>query len=284
MGIEDTRLLRQLYPGKYKSETLEQNLPDAPQQVPPVVTQTDALSGYITRYFARPTNDKTLIYEINEVQYERFKKNPRFIVAKIKWKIIGQKETTFSSYGARIVGVKDFNMKAISDADLTFGGLIYYIRDYLQYWQGESSILLSVATGSAEQSITFTSPTPSATPAPSPSPVPTPLATPVIRNIASVVGYASPTFAEGTTSAVALVKVNPIEGQFYVGSSVEFSYEVFIPEYEFVSWATVRMQSNIDSTGIETFEEVDTVISTEPTLTLTIPPEGIKIKANFRRS
>jgi hypothetical protein len=284
MGIEDNKLLRQLYPDRYKSKELEAILPDSPQQVRPVVTQSDVLNGHITRYFVRPVNDNMLIYEVDNKQYERFKESPRFITAQLKWKIVGLKETTFSPYGARIVGVKDFNMKSVANADLTFGTLAYYITDYLEYWQTNSATALRTETSPPPQ-ISVT-PMPSTVPFPSPfvQPAPTPSATPVIRNIASAVGYASPTFAEGTTSAVALVTVNPIEGQFYVGSSVEFSYEVFILEYEFVSWATVRMQSNIDSTGIETFEEVDTVISTEPTLTLTIPPEGIKIKANFRRS
>lgn len=284
MAIEDNNLLRKLYPDRYTFKKLEQTLPDAPQQIIPVVTQADVLNGYITRYFVRPVNDNTLIYEIDSKQYERFKTNPRFIAVQLKWKIVGEKETIVNTYGARVVGVKDFNMKSVANADLTFDGLTYYISDYLQYWQTASATLLVSDPGLVPQ----ISPTPQPSTVPFPTPVvePTPTPTPsvVSRKTASVVGYASPTFAEGTTTAVAFVKVNPDEEQFYVGSSVEFAYDLFVTGYEFVNWVLVRTQQTVNSIGIETFQEVDTVLGTDSTLTLTIPPDGLKIKANFRQA
>lgn len=152
MAIEDDNLLRQLYPQQYKSKRLEESLTDSPEPVSPVITQKDLMNGYIVRYFVRPVNDKTFIVEINQIQYSRFETNPRFLVTQIKWKIVGKKESTATEYGARIFGVRDINIKTVSEADLTFGGLLYYISDYAQYWQIENLVSLYSATGSAVQS------------------------------------------------------------------------------------------------------------------------------------
>lgn len=297
MSIEDIRLLRTLYPNRYKSKKLEEFLPDSPEQVMPVVTQGDVINGYITRYFVRPVNDKTVIYEVDENQHERFKPNPRFVTARIKWKIIGPKESTFTKYGAKVLGVKDINIKTVSEADLTFGGLLYYISDYTQYWQTEDPLLLVTETASPVQIL------PSPTPTPSPSfvivPTPTPSATPIVRKTVSVIAFASPTFVSGSTEPVAVTKVEAVEGQFFVGSTAKLSYEIFNSSYEFDNWATTRMEQTIVNFitikdaqgneqqievpgGIETFQEIDEIISTDKELMLMIPNNDIKIKANFK--
>lgn len=122
---------------KKSQDTLVKMLEPVPQLTPPVVTSTDASTGYITRYFVRQVNDKDYIVEVDQKQYEAFKKNPRFITTSVKWKIIGKKETITLSNQISLYGVKDANKLAVSTADLTFGGLYRYITNYLEYWVAE---------------------------------------------------------------------------------------------------------------------------------------------------
>jgi hypothetical protein len=109
----------------------------SPTQYFPIITQDNLRDGYLYRYFAKVVNQNDIV-EINEYDYEQIKDNPRFVIAKIKWKIIGVIETTKTFSGATSYGVRELNTRAIEKADLTFGGLRGYIRDYIQYWVGES--------------------------------------------------------------------------------------------------------------------------------------------------
>jgi hypothetical protein len=126
-------LLAQLYPAG-KRKQIAHLLETTPYVVKPIITQSDVTSKYIHRYFIRPVSDKT---NIMEVQYRQYKQNPIYIVADVKWKIIGQKETVITSGGARIPGVRDTNIQSVSVADLTFGGLSRYITNYLEFWYDE---------------------------------------------------------------------------------------------------------------------------------------------------
>lgn len=133
----DEEMLKKIYPSLYKSKKMTVELQETLQSVSPIVTQSDAASGYIMRYFARPTNDKSYIVETDKTNYDNLKKNPRFITCVIKWKIVGPKESSKTSYGATSSGVKEYNIRAVSKADLTFGGLTSYIRNYTEYWISE---------------------------------------------------------------------------------------------------------------------------------------------------
>lgn len=133
MSLENVNLINTLYPNNDFDETLT----NSPTSVYPIVTLDDVKDSYMTRYFARLISDKTTICEIDSLQYEKFKKNSRFIVTKLRWKIVGIKKTTYTSYGAKVLGVEDINRKNVSEADLTFGGLTSYISDYTQFWYSE---------------------------------------------------------------------------------------------------------------------------------------------------
>ena len=109
----------------------------SPTQYFPVITQDNLRDGYLYRYFSKITNQNNIV-EINQHDYEKIKDNPRFVTAKIKWKIVGTIETTKTSSDALSYGVRELNRRAIERVDLTFGGLRGYIRDYIQYWVGES--------------------------------------------------------------------------------------------------------------------------------------------------
>ena len=111
-------------------------LEELPQQVKPIVTKSDAVRGFIERYFVRQTNDNAFIVEVDKVQYERFRDNPRFITAKLQWKIVGKKENIIRN-GLTVPGVEEYNKMQVNQMDLTFGGLRKYIASYLEYWFAE---------------------------------------------------------------------------------------------------------------------------------------------------
>jgi hypothetical protein len=131
----DMKLLQQLY--KPRQKELMAILDTTPKQVMPVVIQSDARIGFIVRYFVRQVNDISFIVEVDRKQYDDFKENPRFIVTKLNWKIVGKKETVYLQNNTSIYGVEDQNKLIVSNADLTFGGLSSYITNYLEYWTTE---------------------------------------------------------------------------------------------------------------------------------------------------
>jgi hypothetical protein len=131
----DTDLIQKLY--KSDEQRLTRILDETPTQSLPIVTQTDAKNGFITRYFARQVTDKGFIVEVDNSQYEELKENPRFVTVKIKWKIVGKKQNMTLLNGVTIYGVEDTNRVVVSEADLTFGGLLKYITSYLEYWFAE---------------------------------------------------------------------------------------------------------------------------------------------------
>lgn len=134
----DKELLNRLYPEQSRSRKMSIELQAPLQSYYPVVTQQDANRGYIIRYFVRPVNEKNYIIETDETNYDNYKDNARFITTSIKWKIVGPKETVKSNYGVTSLGVADANAQAVYNADLTFGGLASYIRNYTEYWIAEA--------------------------------------------------------------------------------------------------------------------------------------------------
>lgn len=132
----DIKLLKQLYPQKINEYS--KMLQEAPVVTTPVVTRQDAENGFIIRYFVRFVNDSNYIVEIDKKQFTSLKNNPRFITTELKWKIVGTKKTLQLTSGAIVYGVGDVNRQAVSNVDLTFGGLRKYIVDYEQFWIGET--------------------------------------------------------------------------------------------------------------------------------------------------
>lgn len=129
--------LNQLYTQSTADDLLDK-MSDTPTPYKPIVTQQDAEQGFLTRYFVRLVTDKESIMEVNLNEYSRLRENPRFVTAQVRWKIVGVKETTITTAGAKNLGVKDYNILETSKADLTFGGLQRYIRNYLDFWLAEN--------------------------------------------------------------------------------------------------------------------------------------------------
>ena len=136
MDMTDKKLFTKLYPKT--AEKLIPKLEAMPEYVRPVVTLSDKDDKFITRYFVRVVNDVQMITEVDKKQYNEFKDNSRFITTELRWKIVGKKETIKQSNGIELLGTIDTNKIAVTNADLTFGGLRNYITNYSEYWVGES--------------------------------------------------------------------------------------------------------------------------------------------------
>lgn len=136
MDMTDKKLFTKLYPKT--AEKLIPKLEAMPEYVRPVVTLSDKDDKFITRYFVRVVNDVQMITEVDKKQYNEFKDNSRFITTELRWKIVGKKETIKQSNGIELFGTIDTNKIAVTNADLTFGGLRNYITNYSEYWVGES--------------------------------------------------------------------------------------------------------------------------------------------------
>lgn len=128
-------LIEKLY--NSDKERLSEILTSTPSQALPTVTQADVKNTFITRYFVRQVTDKNFIIEVDNVQYEELIENPRFVTAKIKWQIVGKKQSMKLLNGVVIPGVEEINRTVVSEADLTFGGLLKYITSYVEYWFAE---------------------------------------------------------------------------------------------------------------------------------------------------
>lgn len=130
----DDKLL-QLY-NKSKQRKYSKIFQEEPSASKLVITSKDIENKFVYRYFIRHTNDKETVMEVNKSTYENFKKNSRFVVTNVKWKIVGKKYTEIRGEIADL-GIYDYNLDAVSKADLTFGGLLGYIVDYLEFWVAE---------------------------------------------------------------------------------------------------------------------------------------------------
>lgn len=134
----DRDLLKIMFPEKLQANQWASYIEDTPVPRKPVVSQLDVEDGFVYRYFVRQANDVRTIVEIDKIQYQKFKKNPRFKVVEVRWKIVGKKENDETTSGIVSRGVRDFNLQTVSKIDLKFGGLMKYIKDYTEFWVGET--------------------------------------------------------------------------------------------------------------------------------------------------
>jgi hypothetical protein len=129
---------------------------------------------YFAKYIPSPTISIT---EVDDITFKQLRKNPMYQTIEVRWKIVGKKNDYIinkdccnnkpitiieqtgnilnltpsefsnrkSKIGDKIVsngytvrfGIESENRKNIEFADLTMPGLIRYITNYTEYWQGE---------------------------------------------------------------------------------------------------------------------------------------------------
>jgi hypothetical protein len=213
-------LLNKLYPNKSISQ--QRGMEASPSPVKLVVTNDDVDNKVVTRYFIKSANSNSQLMEIDAQQFAKFKTNNRFLTIKIDWKIVGNPKTNILPNGVVDLGVEDYNKEQVRKADITFGGLSTYIRDYLEFWYSDdfgnrtfvretqpSSVakrpVFSYYNSSAGEKIWFvpnqTTVTPTVPTSPSPtapitSPSPTPSVTP------SATGQLTPSVTPSVTPSL----------------------------------------------------------------------------------
>lgn len=91
----------------------------------PTPTENDYKVGFIKRYFAQRTNDKTgYIYELSEAAYLTLSINPFFTVLTLRWKIAGTDEQ-----------IKESNFNSVKLGIKKIPLIIKYLPNYLQFKQ-----------------------------------------------------------------------------------------------------------------------------------------------------
>lgn len=98
-------------------------------------TKKDYDKGYVSRYFARQSNDeKSQVIEINTKTYQKLRGDESgfYMVAKVDWRITGQLTTKIID-GIKYIGVQEANNnsiieaeKKISNISVVFGSLIQF--------------------------------------------------------------------------------------------------------------------------------------------------------------
>jgi hypothetical protein len=131
----NTDLLNTLYPNTSISQ--QRDMENSPVPIKLLVTNRDVENKVVTRYFIKPINNTSGLMEIDEQQFTKFSNNPRFLTTSIRWKIVGNPKTNALTNGVIDLGVEDYNKEQVRKADITFGGLSTYIRDYLEFWYSD---------------------------------------------------------------------------------------------------------------------------------------------------
>lgn len=140
----DRNLLNTLFKTEIERKKWARLTQEEPTPETPIISKSDIDRKYVDRYFVRPVNDKTSIVEIDQIQYQKFKENPRFTTAHLKWRIIGKKETETTSNGIINRGVADHNRELVLKADQSFGGLTRYIFNYTEYWVADDAVIKNI--------------------------------------------------------------------------------------------------------------------------------------------
>lgn len=133
----DRNLLNSIFNNKLDVKRWSKILEEKPEPYLPIVTKSDIERKFIDRYFVRSANDKGNVTEVDQVQYQNFVENPRFVAVRLKWKIVGKKETDIGPTGIVNRGVREHNQEEVKRADVLFKVLYKYITDYTQLWVAE---------------------------------------------------------------------------------------------------------------------------------------------------
>lgn len=108
---------------------------ETPKTVVPVVIDADYDTGFIDRYFTQKANDKNgIAYEIDKDIYKEYSVNPYWLSAKMRWRITGPIETTYSiNGGIDDIGVKKSNLTSLQIASEKIKNISLYLPNLLQF-------------------------------------------------------------------------------------------------------------------------------------------------------
>jgi hypothetical protein len=235
-------LLNKLYPNISISQ--QRGMEASPSPVKLVVTNDDVDNKVVTRYFIKPINNNSQLMEIDAQQFTKFKNNNRFLTTKIDWKIVGNPKTNALTNGVVDLGVEDYNKEQVRKADITFGGLTTYIRDYLEFWYSDDfgnrtfvrdTQPLSVAkrpvfsyytNSSSGERVWFVSNQNFANPSSTPTPTPTPSITPTMTPTPTPTMTPTPTPSASTQILFIYEPGMSLSGATFTRSSIATYNEV----------------------------------------------------------
>lgn len=133
--MSDEQLLSKIF--RNKKAEIKGLYEPVPKPSKPIITLQDVDNKFVERYFLQMVNDQNFIVEVDKVEFTAFKGNPRYLGVKIKWKIVGVKNTVIRPGNVKITGTEELNKNEVLKADLTMNGLKYYLKDYDEYWYAE---------------------------------------------------------------------------------------------------------------------------------------------------
>lgn len=118
---------------KLKNITLKY---ETPQPSIVRITNQDRLNGFVTRYIAKKYNE-TKIIEIDKMQFDKWLENKIdqniWQIIPIYWKITGDIETRING-NVTIVGVREHNIKTVSNLETTMPGISSFLNNPIQYY------------------------------------------------------------------------------------------------------------------------------------------------------
>jgi hypothetical protein len=108
-----------------------------PETIVPVPNKADYENGYITRYFARRSNDEYAhIFEINDSTYAELLENPFWTCEKFDWRISGNLDPKYNYDGTvSDKGVPGSNKASIGFASKNMKNIALYLPNPLQFYK-----------------------------------------------------------------------------------------------------------------------------------------------------
>ena len=95
----------------------------------------DYSKGYIYRYFVQKINNLT-ITEVDKDKYNQIS-SQLYNKLTIRWTITGSKENVYNNKILERIGVKEQNIKTLSNGNTKMRGLKNYITNPLEFWAGK---------------------------------------------------------------------------------------------------------------------------------------------------
>lgn len=112
---------------------------ETPNTIIPKPSDDDYKMGYINRYFAQKSNDKSSsVFEIDNDTYFELFENPYWTVVLINWRISGPINKKINPQTGMVMdeGVIDYNNKQKQKALKTIPNISYYIQNPLLFYRG----------------------------------------------------------------------------------------------------------------------------------------------------
>lgn len=150
----------------------------------PKISANDISRGFVMRYFTKLIADRIRVYEIDEKQYNTFKKDKQFITIQLPWIIAGNDVDYPGTDGSVIVGAKTRNEKIIEYYSKQIPTLPKVLKNPLEYFFGTTNrvpswlvpvngryVDIRIVNGANINTTPLTNPPPSVTPVePEPEP------------------------------------------------------------------------------------------------------------------